>query len=97
MAQPNAQADTMLLRWVVSDPTTWKDGAGKGYTLTRFTTHINGVAQSGAAIRNSVVVLDSTLYPLNESEWESQFPNNDFAKVAKGTLYEVEYLHYFNR
>ena len=90
LAQPNAQADTMLLRWVVSDPTTWKDGVAKGYTLTRFTTHINGTPLSGTAIRDSVVELSNTLYPLSESTWDSQFPNNNFAKVAKGTLYETD-------
>ncbi|MEM6321875.1 MAG: hypothetical protein AAF960_29715 [Bacteroidota bacterium] len=80
----------MLLRWVVASPATWQEGVTKGYTLIRMTTHEDGIALSGDAVRSSVVTLDSTLYPLSEAEWNNQFPDNDFAKVAKGTLYEAD-------
>ena len=91
LAQPNNQADTILLRWVISDPSLWKEAVEKGYNLSRFTTHQNGISLSGADIRNSHSWITSNLFPLTEPEWDSQFPNdNNFAMVAKGTLYEQD-------
>ena len=90
LALPNAQADTMLLRWIVSDPETWKEAIEEGCNLSRFTTHFNGEALTGAEVQSSHIWLTSNLFPLEESDWTTQFPDNDFAKVAKGALYEAD-------
>ena len=80
--------DRVLLRWIASDYETWQEGIEKGFTLERMTTHVNGVANSGSAAFNSKITLGPNLQPLSATEWDTDFPGNNFGALAKGTLYE---------
>jgi len=85
LGQPDSVS--IQLRWATSDYDTWKEGNTVGYTLERYTTHINGVDLDATTILNSKLTLATQLLPLAEADWDSQFLNNNFAELAKGTLY----------
>ena len=88
LGQPDG--NRIMLRWAPSDYETWKEGNTAGYTVERFTTALNGVDLGGMDAFNSKVVLANNLKPLSESQWNTQFPNNNFGELAKGTLYEED-------
>jgi len=71
------------------DYDTWILGKAQGYQVERYIYSINGVKQSQQNIDNSKTILTSGLFPLTESQWQSQFTaTNNFAQLAKGILYD---------
>ncbi|MEM6964309.1 MAG: hypothetical protein AAF573_06060, partial [Bacteroidota bacterium] len=88
MAQPDGQK--IALRWSVLDIAAWKEGNAVGYTLERYTTHVNGAQLNYTDIQSSKLILGSNLKPLTKQQWNSQFTNNDFAKVAKRVIYKED-------
>ena len=84
------QLNGMHLRWVASDYATWRMGVENGYTLTRYTSHLNGTLLGVDAVRSSKVVLGDNIIPLPEASWDLLLGDPDLKKVAKGVLYETD-------
>ncbi len=79
----------ILIRWLPMDYDTWLLGRTQGYQVERYTYSVNGVRQNQQDTYDSKIILTSSLLPLTEAEWQSQFPaSNSFAQLAKGVLYD---------
>jgi len=79
----------ILIRWLPMDYDTWMLGRTQGYQVERYTYAVNGVRQNQQDTYNSKTILASSLFPLTEAQWQSQFPaTNNFAQLAKGVLYD---------
>jgi len=88
----SAQSDgsKILLRWMVSDYETWQESISEGFRIERYTIKINGTAVPTNQIGSTLITLESDLKPLSESDWDVYFTNNNFAELAKNTLYEAD-------
>ena len=79
----------ILIRWLPMDYDTWMLGRTQGYKVERYTYAVNGVRQNQQNTYDSKTTLTSSLFPLTEAQWQSQFPaTNNFAQLAKGILYD---------
>lgn len=67
------------LRWVAPSPTTWLKGVIRGYKVERFTTKINGVAQS---------------QPYSKREWEVVAERKDSPKWASSMITNANVAKY---
>ena len=80
----------VYLRWMPMEFSTWELGNQNGYTVKRYQYSTNGVQLGLTEMQNSEVQLASGVFPLLESSWATQFPDNDFATVAKAALYNTD-------
>lgn len=81
---------SVKIRWMLTEPASWEEGNKVGYSISRYTTHINGAQLSSVDIQDSYILLDEDIQVLDENQWETQFTDNPFAQVAKGTLYDED-------
>ncbi|MEM9917958.1 MAG: hypothetical protein AAF990_07670 [Bacteroidota bacterium] len=78
------------LRWATNGYDTWQESITQGFIIERLTVSANGTPLSGTQMFQSKVTLETNYLPLPESQWAIDFPSNEFADVAKGTLYEPD-------
>jgi len=88
LAQPEDTA--VLIRWMPLEMDTWTLGNTYGYTLERYTTHIDSTRIPINEMQQSKERLIEGVTPLSSGEWESQFTNNDYADMANAMLYESD-------
>jgi hypothetical protein len=80
----------VYLRWVPTNYSTWERGNRKGYAIRRYKYSTNGTRLTLEEMDNSEVQIATGIFPLSEGSWAAQFPNNDFATVAKESLYNTD-------
>lgn len=87
-----AKADNnrISLRWTPSSYEVWQTGNNQGYSILRYKTHEGDTVLSPLAMAGTETLVADSLAPLAENDWESWFPGNNFAQVAKGALYSAD-------
>lgn len=78
------------LRWVPLEFSGWEMGNQNGYTIRRYRYSTNGIILGLTEMQNSEVMIASNLFPLPENSWATQFPNNNFATVARECIYNTD-------
>ncbi|WP_254661389.1 hypothetical protein [Aquimarina megaterium] len=80
----HADGNTVMLRWAVSNPTTWEKANTYGYSIERFTIEKDGAKLSQP--EKKVITL-SPIVPEPLEAWESIVASNNYAAIMAQALY----------
>jgi len=87
-AQSNG--NSVSLRWVPGDDKIWEEANAVGYKLIRYTLVSQGVPVPPESFQSTKLVLEESMMPLTESQWASQFSNNDAANLASAAVWGLD-------
>jgi len=79
-----AQQDKILLRWAVTDPTSWQYANKYGYTVERYTILRD---EKLLKVPERKLMTSIPLKPAAQAAWERVIDNNDFAAIAAQSLF----------